>query len=379
MNTTTQARVIWLVCLLASLFGVAQKGMGDPTNAVEAVVVAERLSLERPDPRKPFTSWMAPTGEEASQPSLYLTEPKAQINNPNTRFYISVLIRFRIKATGEWVAIKQPNPTNLSFSFNGRKYREGYAPASVGGAFNILATNSVYTDVATPDPNPTTGKAWIYGVRNGAIVTTAGTKVSLTEADGAVRRNPGEGDFLVNPNVGLEIDEFWVVGAEQKLSTGFVNAANNTFAFWQSFNIPFDMVIEVTNSVAVDAALNTQNGCRYFPDYGAFRFPTIYCGTQDGPVRPVLELATDLRRLTLRHGKFGDWIVQGSGDMASGWFNLPGYKFQAPPDFFLEDRRDMTIELPAPGQITTPPPTRMYFRAYSPKPYTPPYVLSSPP
>lgn len=371
MNTSNTSGLNRLVYLMVLLFAVVPKGMCD--TSYDAVIVAHRITRDRPDPYKPFTAWTGSNGEEASNANLYLSSPAEQINNPNTRVYVSALIMFRSRDTGEFVAVHSPTVKNISFGFAGRKYRNGYSPQSGGGSFNVDATGSVFTDIAETNPNPTTGKAWIYGVHDGQVVTQPGSKVRLSEADGAIKMNPGNGDFMINPNPDLLVSQLWIVGVEQTLSAGFKEMYNNAVSL-AGFGVPFDIVIEVTNSIAIDARLNEQNGCRRYATYEAFRFPTIYCGTEKGPVRPELELSADGRQLTLKYGSFGDWIVRSTTDLSTGWTNLPPWKFKTSPgfNFATEDRRHMTLTLPDPTQISSPPPKKMFFEVYSPRPPRPP-------
>lgn len=365
MSTTMKAGLLRLVCLTVSLFAAVPEGMGD---TYDAVVVAHRLSLERPDPHKPFTVVTGSNGEEASDANLYLSDPENQINGNQTLF-VSLVVKFRSRQTGEFVAVKRPNITNASFTFMGRKHRDGYAPETIGGAFNVILNDCSFTDVDDINPNPGTGGAWIYGVHEGSVVTTKGAKIKLTEGDGAIRMNPGAGDFLIHPDADHMWSELWIVGAEQRFSSGFLGAYNSILNLARLFGIPAEVTVEVTNAVGVDSALNSVNGCRTYPSYGAFRFPTIYCGTADRKsVKPVWELSADTSRLILRRGKLGAWQVQASSDMMT-WQTLPGYVYAADP---LEDRRGMVIKLPDWSQITHPPPQAMFYRLWSPAPPLPP-------
>lgn len=365
-----------LVCLMVALFGVSPKGVAGDT--YDPVIVSFRLSTERPDPREPFTMSKGSNGETASSgPDLHLLDPRAQINNSSTRVYVSMRLKFRSRdAAHQWVAIKQPNITNLAFTFMGRKYRDGYNPQSVGGAFNILASDSLYTSVTDPNPNPTTGRAWIYALKDGSMVTTPGAKVKLTAADGAVTLNPGNGDFLIHPDPNFAIDELWIVGAEQSFSAGFITAYNGAASLWQAVRIPFELVAEVTNSVIIEGRLNALNGCRTTVQYDAFRIPAVYCGTHLGAVRPTVELSKDTRQLVLTRCHLGDRVVQSSVDEVNWSAVTPGYVFVPPLDFFNEDRRGMTIALPDWSQISHPPPKRMMYRLWSAKAPEPPVLLS---
>lgn len=386
MNTTTVAAgLLRLVCLMSLLFAAVPEGKGD---TYDGVVVAHRISLTKPDPRKPFTSTVVGSnGESAScGAALHLADPSAQINS-NTRFYLSAVIKFKSRTTGQWVAIQRPNVTHVAWSCMGRKYRDGYMPQSIGGAFNIILDDSVFTEVAEPDPNPNTGKAWIYGVHDGQVVTTKGAKVvlpqSVTEGDGgAILMNAGEGDFLVHPDPYFTFSELWVIGAEQSFSAGFINQYIGAKALAQPpFNVPFEIVVECKQSISVESALNVQNGCRTYPGYRAFRFPSIYCGNEHGAVRPewVWTLTGSTPQVTLRRGQIGSWLFQSSTDLTS-WGTLPAWAFSSVPgsDPFAEDRRDMTYSLPDWSQITQPPPDKVFYRVWSPAPLEPPFVLSRP-
>ena len=383
MNPNRVAGPFRLVCLFALLFAVLpERVLGD---AYDGVIVAYRVSTERPNPRKPFTYVVGSNGETASYgPSLYLADPSAQINNPNTRFYISAVFKFKSRTTGEWVAIQQPNLEYAGFSCMGRKYREGYNPQSVGGAFNLTLNDAVWTDVAETDPNPTTGKAWIYAVNDGAVVSTKGQKIKLDQSvasgdRGAILMNPGEGDFLVHPDENFAFTELWVVGAEMQFSDGFRRAYNDSVTL-ATIGIPCDISVECKHSFQINSRLNTSNGCRTSPSYGPFRFPQIYCGTDKGPVKFELDwTVTGSPKVVLRHGQFGSWLVQVSTSLSS-WHTLPAWTFATTPeDPWGEWRKDTTYDLTITGpQMSTPPPMKVFYRLCSPAPLEPPIVLSHP-
>lgn len=384
MNTTRVAGPFRLVCLLALLFTVvSERVLGD---TYDGVIVAYRVSLEKPDPRKPFTNVIGSNGEKACHSaSLHLADPSAQINNPNTRFYLSAVFKFRSRTTGEFVAISQPNLEYAGFSCMGRKYRAGYSPQSIGGAFNLSLNDAVWTDVAEIDPNPTAGKAWIYAVNDGAVVSTKGAKIKLEQSvtpgdGGAILMNPGGGDFLVHPDENFSFTELWVVGAEMQFSAGFKSAFNDARTL-ATIGIPYNISVECKHSFQINSRLNTINGCRTSPSYGPFRFPQIYCGTEQGPVKLELDwTVTGSPKVVIRHGQFGSWLVQVSTSLGS-WHTLPAWTFATTPeDPFGEWRKDTTYDLTTTSgpQMTTPPPKQVFYRLYSPAPLEPPIVVSRP-
>ena len=277
----------------------------------KAVITDFGLGFNPPDPLDPFKN---------SSSNLHMTDV-SQVSTETT-VYFSVRFRFLGDTSGQWLSVSRPNfPGSNSFTMMGQKEQDGVRyPNGLGGAQNVSIAGSVYTDCNCPNPNPTTGGAWIYGKdAAGNIVTSTGSPI---KDPGAVPFNGGA--YMVNSNPDLRVYEFSIIGVRRKFGSTFVSRVNYLRA--QATQTGDNLFVEVTNSIGVDSVLGSTEGCKCDLQHPkAMQLPTIYVGDQFGPVKLDLQIPS-VGNFLIKNGRMSTMILQRSGDLRN-WYTVPAVEY----------------------------------------------------
>ena len=203
----------------------------------------------------------------------------------NDEIHVSFVLR-AFDDAGNRIAIKRPNFPTAKIGLEPLyENQNSIYTAGLGGKQYIDLTGAVFSDPADPNPNPTLGRVWIYGVDlYGNVVTPTGQPISDPNF---VLMN---GQYKVR-STQIDVWEIRVINANRKVWPQLVSGYNNLRSTRSQFNA---FVRVWAGDMRIDSWLNPTNGCTKYPSYTteALKHPTLYVGNQAGPVQPSLEVVS---------------------------------------------------------------------------------------